>query len=131
MERVELAKNEMIRWLSHPSELGKQPAKIICTNEFEYLEMTYYIFKFKKSVFSLNWMLGVCGGYEKNSSVHCGHLFSEFLRYNKKREKEDAIKIIEMIRNYWMKEAKKIETKTRNNFNIHKKLRERKLLWYR
>ncbi len=131
MERVELAKNEMIRWLSHPAELGKAPAKIICTNEFEYLDMTYYIFKFKKSIFSLTWMLGVCGGYEKNSLVHCGHLFSSFLKYNKKREKEYAIRIIEMIRNYWMEEAKKIERKQRSNLNIQKKLMKRNLLWYR
>jgi len=109
MNQKELATQEMVRWLSHPAELGKKPAKIECTHEFDYLGLKYYIFKFKKGLFLSQWMLGVCGGYEENETEHCGHIFSEFKSYNPSSEKEDAIEIIEMIRQYWMQQAKEFE----------------------
>lgn len=111
MNQKELATQEMVRWLSHPGELGKKPAKIECTSEFDYLDMKYYVFKFKKGLFDSAWMLGVCGGYEKNETNHCGHIFSKFEKYDSKREKESAIEIIEMIRQYWMQRAKDFESK--------------------
>ena len=109
MNQKELAKQEMVRWLSHPAELGKKPAKIECTCEFTYLDLKYYIFKFKKGLFDSKWMLGVCGGYEENEAEHCGHIFSEFKDYNALSEKEDAVEMIEMIRQYWMQKAKELE----------------------
>ena len=108
MAQKELARQDMIRWLSHPSELGKKPAKIECTHEFDYLNLNYYIFKFKKGLFDSKWMLGVCGGYEGNETEHCGHVFSKFEEYNQLNEKEDAVEIIEMIRQYWIQRAKDI-----------------------
>lgn len=106
MTQKELATQEMIRWLSDPGELGKKPAKIECTKEFDYLDMKYYIFKFKKGLFDSKWMLGVCGGYEENATEHCGHIFSQFNEYNPLSEKKDAISIVEMIRQYWIQRAK-------------------------
>ncbi len=105
MTQKDLAEQEMVQWLSHPGELGKKPFKIQCTSEFEYLGLKYYVFKFKKGLFDMKWMLGVCGGYEENSTDHCGHIFSKFQKYIPSTEKEDAIAIIEAIRQYWMQQA--------------------------
>lgn len=107
MNQKESSKMEMIKWLSHSNELGKSPSEIYITNEFNYLGMKYYIFRFKKNLFDFKWMLGVCGGYENDSLEHCGHVFSEYKEYKQQTEKEDAIQIIEMIRDYWKKEAEK------------------------
>jgi len=109
MNQQDAAKNEMIRWLSHPSELGKKPATIECTAEFDYSEMKYYVFKFKKKLFDSKWLLGVCGGYEGQSLEHCGHLFSDFNEYRKESEIEDAIRIVDTIGQYWMSRAKMYE----------------------
>lgn len=107
MKQIEAAKMEMIEWLLNPNELGKNPAKIELANEFNYLNMKYYIFKFKKDMIDSKWLLGVCGGYENNSLENCGHIFSDFKEYNKNTDKEDAIEMIEMIRAYWKNEANK------------------------
>lgn len=76
MNQKELAKMEMVKWLSDPNELGKAPAKIDITNVLNYLGMRYYILKFKKNSLDFKWLLGVCGGYENESLEHCGHVFS-------------------------------------------------------
>ncbi len=112
MTQKESATQEMKRWLSHPGELGKEPARIECTSEFEYLDLKYYTFKFKKNIFDFKWMLGVCGGYEENEADHCGHIFSKFGKYIPEREKEDAIEMIEMIRQYWIQQAQIQEKQT-------------------
>lgn len=36
---------------------------------------------------------------------HCGHVFSRYVEYHKETEVQDAIDIVEMIRDYWMKRA--------------------------
>lgn len=109
MSQKNLATQDMTQWLSYPTELGKEPAEIECTNEFDYLDMTYYIFKFKDNSSDTKWMLGVCGGYEENATQNCGHTFSFLNEYNSNTEKEDAIEIIERIRQCWIEESKKFE----------------------
>ena len=41
------AEASMIEWLSHSGELGKAPAKIECTKEFDLHDLHYYVFRFK------------------------------------------------------------------------------------
>lgn len=118
MDQSEIAKEEMIRWLSHSGELGKAPYRIESTNKFDYLDMKYYIFKFKKSKFSFKWLLGVCGGFECDSIRDCGHTFSEFKRYYGQTEKEDAIKIIEIIRDFWKNKAQECDFLVKKGHNI-------------
>ena len=55
------AQIEMIRWLSGPLGLGREPAQIECVGTFELQALCYYIFRYKKHVNS-KWTLGVCGG---------------------------------------------------------------------
>ena len=96
-----MARQEMVNWLSHKNELGKKPNKIICTKTFEYLNMTYYIFKVKRKLFDKKWFLAVCGGYEREGVESCGHIFSDYKEYNQDTEIDDAIALVEMIRDYW------------------------------
>lgn len=107
MTQKEFAKLKMIDWLSYPTELGKKPARIQIAKEFEYLNMKYYVFKFKANFFDNKWLIGVCGGFEDETLEDCGHTFSEFQEYNPQTDKEDSIKMVEMIRECWMNEAKK------------------------
>ena len=74
--QYEAALAAMTAWLSHPQELGHEPAEIECTETFVLHDMTYYIFKYKDTKDS-EWLLGVNGGYEGDSLSDCGHTFSE------------------------------------------------------
>ncbi|MFD2117135.1 DUF4261 domain-containing protein [Paenibacillus yanchengensis] len=99
------AMESMIEWLAHEDELGKAPSKIECVGEFDLHDMHYYIFKFKASTFG-KWLLGVCGGYENlTETTHCGHVFSELEPYDPATAEQNSIEMVEMIREYWMKEA--------------------------
>lgn len=106
-EQREAAKESMAAWLAHPQELGKVPAKIECVGDFERHGMRYYMFKYKKSLLSFDWLLGVCGGYEGDSLEHCGHVFSEMEKYDPATAGEKAVAMVEAIREYWMREAER------------------------
>ena len=98
----------MIAWLSHSQELGHKPAEIECTGTFVLHDMTYYIFKYKDTKDS-EWLLGVNGGYEGDSLSDCGHTFSEMEPYDEKTAVKDATALVEMVRSYWMEQAKQAE----------------------
>ena len=102
------AEASMIEWLSHSGELGKAPAKIECTKEFDLHDLHYYVFRFKAKMLG-EWMLGVCGGYEGDELDHCGHVFSQMEKYNDRTAIEDAAAIVESIRAYWMERARQQE----------------------
>ncbi|HZG17038.1 MAG TPA: DUF4261 domain-containing protein [Candidatus Bathyarchaeia archaeon] len=95
----------MINWLEDGHELGRKPSKIEIAGEFDLHGMYYYIIKYKKTILG-KWLLGVCGGYEQPSDTeHCGHVFSEMTPYNPITAEQDATAMVEMIRQYWMREA--------------------------
>lgn len=103
------ALRSMTDWLAHENELGKKPAKIEIAGEFDLHNMHYYLIKYKKSLLG-KWLLAVCGGYEDPSDTeHCGHIFSEMQPYDPATAKQDAIAMVEMIREYWMQRAAEIE----------------------
>ena len=112
-KQMNAAKNEMIGWLSHPAELGKAPSKIECTDEFELYDMHYYIFKYKKGLFS-KWLLGVAGGYEGESVENCGHTFSEMQEYKEASSEKDAMALVEHVRAFIMEQAKSAEERKQN-----------------
>ncbi|GIO89120.1 DUF4261 domain-containing protein [Paenibacillus lactis] len=106
------ATDSMIEWLAHEQELGHKPSRIEIAGEFDLHDMHYYIFKYKKSMLG-KWLLGVCGGYESSSDTdHCGHVFSEMQPYNPATAEQEAIAMVEMIREYWMKQAAAYEQET-------------------
>ncbi|WP_442602026.1 DUF4261 domain-containing protein [Paenibacillus sp. KN14-4R] len=104
------ATQSMIDWLADEHELGRKPSKIEIAGEFDLYDMHYYIFRYKKTMLG-KWLLGVCGGYESPSDTeHCGHIFSEMELYNPATAEQEAVVMVEMIREYWMKQAAAIET---------------------
>ena len=107
-KQKEAALAAMTDWLSHPQELGHEPAEIECTGTFVLHDMTYYIFKYKDTKDS-EWLLGVNGGYEGDSLSDCGHTFSEMEPYDEKTAVKDATALVEMVRSYWMEQAKQAE----------------------
>ena len=108
-KQKEAVQQSLVEWLSHPGELGKIPAKIEHVGEFELHGLRYHMFKFKKSLLSLKWLLGVCGGYEGDGREHCGHVFSEMQQYVSETAREQSIAMVEMIREHWMREAARSE----------------------
>ncbi len=104
-EQQKAALEAMRQWLADENELGKAPAKLEIVGEFDLYELHYYILRYKKSLMSRQWLLGVAGGYEDGSVEHCGHVFSEMEEYDPATAKDKAIAMVEMIRQYWMEQA--------------------------
>lgn len=103
------AMQSMIDWLADERELGREPSKIELAGEFDLHGMRYYIFKYKKTLLG-KWLLGVCGGYEHDlDTEHCGHVFSEMEPYDPATAQQEAIVMVEMIREFWMKQAAALE----------------------
>lgn len=99
------AMDSMIEWLADEQELGHKPSKIELAGEFDLHDMHYYIFKYKKTLFG-KWLVGVCGGYENPSDTeHCGHVFSEMQPYHSATAEQEAVAMVNMIREYWIKQA--------------------------
>lgn len=107
-EQQNAALQAMKKWLSHPGELGREPAKIELAGEFDLYDMHYYMFKYKKGVLG-KWLLGVCGGFEPGELEHCGHVYSEMEPYDPADAQEKAIAMVEMLRQYWMDRAKEYQ----------------------
>lgn len=99
------AQQAMSDWLAHPRELGRKPAKLEPAGTFTHCSMKYYIFKYKKSLLSRQWLLGVCGGYEGDGTEHCGHVFSEMEPYDEHTARDKAVEMVEMVRRHWMERA--------------------------
>ncbi len=102
--QMRAAQRALEEWLADDQELGKVPSKMECVGTFELHELLYYIFKYKKSLLG-KWLLGVCGGFEEDGSDHCGHVFSEMEEYDPANAEEKCVAMVEMIREYWMKQA--------------------------
>lgn len=98
----------MTTWLAHPNELGKAPAKIQCVGEFVLHDLHYYIFRYKKTLLG-RWLVGVSGGYEGASRESAGHVFSHKKPYKEVTAEEDCKAMVELLRAYWMNQAKKYQ----------------------
>lgn len=105
LQQSKAAQENMVAWLSDPHELGRRPSRIEYAGDFELHGMRYYIFRFKPCFWG-SWRIGVSGGYVEDTLAPCGHTFSDMKKYNAATAKNDCIKMVEMIRAYWMKQAK-------------------------
>ena len=86
----------VIDWLSHPAELGCKPNKIQFTKRFTTEDgIECMIFKYKKNILS-PWLLAI--------SSDAG-IFSEQQKYVQQTEVEDATKLIEFLKQYWINQA--------------------------
>lgn len=107
-EQKEVAMERMLQWLADPHELGRTPAKIEHAGEFDYREMHYYIFKFKKSLLS-KWRVAVCGGFEEDKPEPCGHIYSEMEAYHAETAEAACIKMVDRIVEFWKKQAEQYQ----------------------
>ena len=104
-----IAYSEMRTWLCHPSECGKSLDMLEVVDTLIHNEHLYYIFKFTSTASKLierGFMIGVAGGYDKDaiSDNETGHTFSDFEPIGD-NYKEQALKIIQIISDYWKKAA--------------------------
>ena len=112
-QQMNVAREALIDWLKDPRELGKAPAKMEYAGTFVLHDMNYYIFKFKKSILG-KWLIGVSGGFAGDELELCGHMFSEMQEYREATAQEDAVKLVETVRSYWMKQAEDAEKNKEN-----------------
>lgn len=106
INQMNAAQQAMIDWLSDQHEFGKKPTKIEYTENFEFNDMHYYIFKFKSGIFG-KWLVGVSGGFEDDDIESCGHTFSDMKEYDPQTAKTECIAMVERIMDYWKKQADK------------------------
>ncbi len=102
-EQMLAAREALAAWLAHPNILGRRPAVIRCEGEFDLHDLHYYIFSFQTLLFSGMRYLGVSGGYEKGSRENCGHVVSELTVYDPETAEEEAVRMVEKIRSYWIR----------------------------
>lgn len=114
MNQKEAALQDLRLWLQDERELGKYPAAIEVVECFEYENLNYYAMKYKPNEEDA-WLLGIAGGYKKDSLDHCGHVFSKMEPFDALNAKQKAIEMIEMIRAYWMEQAKQAEKMQNKN----------------
>ena len=99
-KQADVALKALSEWLADADRLGKAPAKIECTMDFEMDGLKYYVFKYRKKMLG-PWYIGICGGFEGDSPEHCGHIFSgmEDL-YEEKTAPDLARKMAMFIRDF-------------------------------
>ena len=89
-------------WLSHPSELGHKPSKLVHTSTFVDADgIQCMVFKFKPSLLG-KWMLGI---------VSESGTFSNMQAYDQATERQDAQAILDMLKNYWKEQARAAQDK--------------------
>lgn len=120
-EQEKAAIESLSNWLESPFELGKKPSQIELVDSFELDKLKFYIIKYKESTFG-KWLVGVAGGFEGNSLEPEGHTFSDFKEYKPETAKEECLKMVNMIRDYWRARAEDYEEKKKN------KKKKRKLI---
>lgn len=98
-----IAKSDMIRWLSYPTELGSKPDKIELLGSFYFNNTKCFAFGFSKNNFKIKGtLIGVAGGYPLDhvSSIACGYTFSKFEELSEDW-KHQALELANFISDYW------------------------------
>ncbi len=102
MRTPEEEKLAVTQWLEHPHELGKKPYAIEFTSKFTTEDgIECMIFKYKKSLVG-PWLLAI----SSDSGI-----FSEQEKYDPATEKEDALKLVEFLKQFWKNKAAEQEEK--------------------
>ncbi len=60
----------------------------------------------------------VNAGYEAEDLEHCGHVFSNMEKYDELTAIESSIEMVEVIRTYWMNQAKEYDIKSSFQENL-------------
>lgn len=88
-ETINNAKEHLNNWLLDPNKIGFSPNKIEFTNSFEYNNIKCLIFKYRETT-SSKWILGIVSDIG---------ILSKMKEYNKNKELEDAIDLLEVLKN--------------------------------
>ena len=99
----QLAKSDMIRWLSYPTELGSVPDKIEFLGDFIFNNTKCYAYKFSKNNFKINGdLLGISGGYplDRITANPSGYTFSKFEKLSDNWQNQ-ANELVQFIYDYW------------------------------
>ena len=97
----------MQEWLSDPSELGRIPAKLEIAGEFDQDDRHYYIFKYKKYLWS-KWLMGVCGFEDPECLIPCEQTFNMREPYDPATARAKCKAMVGMICQYGMEQAIKL-----------------------
>lgn len=119
------AKADMVGWLLHPSEVGREPEEIelvkaidlpaeagVANGEKKAIAR-YYVFKFRSDLDAFKksgWMMGLSGPWDAGKSFSQsagGHTFSRFESIDKGTPEEQAGVIIKQMNDAWKKSAEK------------------------
>jgi len=103
ISQEQIAKSDMIKWLSYPTELGSIPDKIELLGSFNYDDSICYAYKFSKEGFKIEGdLLGVSGSYPKDkiTSNASGYTFSKFEKLSDDWEKQ-SFELVKFISDYW------------------------------
>ena len=98
-----IAKSDMIRWLSYPTELGSKPDTIELLGSFVFNDTKCFAFSFSKENFRIKGtLIGISGGYPMDhiSSITCGYTFSKF-EVLLEDWKTQAFELANFISDYW------------------------------
>lgn len=104
-----IARSDMVRWLSYPTELGSAPDKIELLGEFTFNNQKCYAYKYMKEGFTKEGeLLGVSGGYpfDKVTATPSGYTFSKFENVEDDWNKQ-ALELVKFIYDYWVERSKK------------------------
>lgn len=102
-QQMEQGRQYLIEWLSDKQELGKAPAKIEYTFEFDRNDLHYYVYRFKKGLMG-KWMIGICG-FDGDDMENIGHVFSGMDEYEENGAPELAQHMAQFLYEYWRKQA--------------------------
>lgn len=88
-EVINNAKSKLNNWLLDPNKIGFSPNKIKFTNSLEYNNIKCLVFKYQETI-SSKWILAI---------VSDVGILSKMKEYNKNKELEDAIELLEVLKN--------------------------------
>lgn len=96
----------MKEWLSDSTELGRIPAKLEIAGEFDRGDRHYYIFKYKKYLWS-KWLVGVCGFEDPECLIPCEQTFNMREPYDAATARSKCEVMVDRICQYGLEQAMK------------------------
>lgn len=90
--RIKAAEKSLAEFLT--SQFEQKPVGMKCMHEFEMNGLIYCVLKYRKSLFGADY-IGICGGFEGDSTEHCGQVFGTYeAEYKEETAVEDGKKML-------------------------------------
>lgn len=102
-KQIKAAEKSLSDWLSENCK--QKPVKMECMHDFEMDGLVYYIFRSQKEKKG-DWYIGVCGGFDGDSTEHSGNVFGTYDDlYAEENALEMGRKMACFIRDFQAREA--------------------------